>query len=195
MRKRLLLGLAVMASAATAAGIAYAVIPDSGGVIHGCYRTGPPSPGLLRVIDTDAGQTCGSGEIALNWNQTGPVGPQGPAGPAGPQGDTGASGETGATGPQGPAGIDGVSGYEVQIGSCFSVDGSGCRAFTPFCSTGKKVLGGGADLAPSFSNTYLTSSNPNISFPRWEAAFSRVTAQPSQPTILTVWALCATVSP
>jgi hypothetical protein len=51
-------------------GIASAAIPDSGGVIHGCYKT---SDGKLRVINTEAGQTCSSGETALSWNQTGPI--------------------------------------------------------------------------------------------------------------------------
>jgi hypothetical protein len=77
---------------------AWATIPDANGVIHGCYRTsGPPnSRGALRVIDIEAGQTCGSGEVALSWNQTGPQGPAGATGPAGPQGATGAEGLAGA---------------------------------------------------------------------------------------------------
>jgi len=70
-------------------GMALASIPDAGGVIHGCYlTTGPPQArGALRVIDTDAGQACVSGEIAITWNQTGPQGPEGPAGATGPAGE------------------------------------------------------------------------------------------------------------
>jgi len=60
-------------------GIAYASIPDSNGVIHGCYKN---STGMLKVIDSSS-QTCVSGETALNWNQTGPQGPQGIQGPSG----------------------------------------------------------------------------------------------------------------
>jgi len=78
------------------AGVAYA-IPDLTGVIHGCYKD---SDGKLRVIDTDAGETCGPSEIGLDWNQQGPIGPTGPQGPAGPQGP---QGPQGPTGPQGPA--------------------------------------------------------------------------------------------
>jgi len=63
-------------------GIAYASIPDSSGVIHGCYKN---STGSLKVID-DSSQTCASGETALNWNQTGPQGATGPQGPQGPSG-------------------------------------------------------------------------------------------------------------
>lgn len=60
-------------------GVAYAAIPDAGGVIHGCYlTTGPPQArGALRVIDTEAGQVCQTGEVALTWSQTGPQGAPG----------------------------------------------------------------------------------------------------------------------
>jgi hypothetical protein len=52
-------------------GVAYASIPDANGVIHGCRKN---SGGALRVIDSDAGQTCAGSETALNWSQTGPPG-------------------------------------------------------------------------------------------------------------------------
>jgi hypothetical protein len=72
--------------------IAYASIPDSSGVIHGCYQM---NVGNLRVIDT-ATDTCRPSEVPLAWSQTGPQGPQGQPGPQGPQGNQG---------PQGPSGI------------------------------------------------------------------------------------------
>jgi hypothetical protein len=78
-----------------AGGAAYATIPAANGVIHGCYSNGN---GGLRVIDADAGQTCGRHESPLTWNQ------------AGPPGAMGATGPTGATGPQGPQGADGADG-------------------------------------------------------------------------------------
>lgn len=53
-----------------AGGIAYASIPDSNGVIHGCYQK---KKGDLRVIDS-ASQSCGSKESPLTWSQTGPPG-------------------------------------------------------------------------------------------------------------------------
>src|SRR5215471_1384281 len=76
-------GLAVLA---VGGGVALATVPDSGGVIHGCYAkpSGGTPAGTLRVIDT--GQSCQANESALNWNQTGQLGPQGPAGPQGQQG-------------------------------------------------------------------------------------------------------------
>src|SRR5260370_34221814 len=70
-------------------GIAYATIPDSSGVIDGCYKTSNPGQGALIVIDSSA--TCPSGTTPLHWNQ------------AGPQGPAGAAGATGATGPAGPS--------------------------------------------------------------------------------------------
>jgi hypothetical protein len=115
--KRVMRRLAVVgALALVGAGVAYATIPDSTGVIHGCYAKN----GTLRVIDSSA--KCASGETALNWNQAGPkgatgaqgpVGPAGPAGaagPAGPQGAAGAPGADGAAGPKGDPGATGATG-------------------------------------------------------------------------------------
>ncbi len=65
---------ALVGLALGALGVAAASIPDSSGVIHGCYK---PADGKLRVIDTDAGQACATGETGLAWNQTGPQGPPG----------------------------------------------------------------------------------------------------------------------
>lgn len=89
---------------------AYASIPGSDTVIHGCYLN---RVGSLRVIDPSAGQQCLASEAAIQWNQqglpglTGPQGPQGPTGLQGPKGDTGA---TGAVGAQGATGLTGASG-------------------------------------------------------------------------------------
>lgn len=95
--------------------IAFASIPGSDGVIHGCYKK---SGGTLRVIDTTIAQCDSRAEIPIDWNQIGPEGPQGPVGPVGlqgiegPQGATGATGETGATGPTGASGLSEVyAGY------------------------------------------------------------------------------------
>lgn len=99
MKRRLirpaLVGLVIVAALLTATAIAYATIPDAGGVIHGCYKN---NQGTLRVIDTAQAQTCSNSETALDWSQTGPQGPQGAQGAQGPQGPQGAQG------PQGPSG-------------------------------------------------------------------------------------------
>ena len=75
---RLLLATTVLL--AVAAGIAYAAIPDSNGVIRGCYQA---SSGALRVIGSNptvGGGKCSAGEKALNWNQRGPTGAKGATG-------------------------------------------------------------------------------------------------------------------
>jgi glycine rich protein len=78
--------------------VVYASIPESSGVIDGCYLNTaggilPPgirrSQGTLRVVDPSKGQACDPNETALSWNQVGQQGPLGEQGPAGPQGPTG----------------------------------------------------------------------------------------------------------
>jgi hypothetical protein len=73
MRKARAIPAAAVALLALAAGVAYATIPDAQGVIHACYK----ASGNLRVIGSGS---CGSGETALDWNQSGPPGPTGPHG-------------------------------------------------------------------------------------------------------------------
>jgi hypothetical protein len=102
-RSNLLAALAgALGATALTSGIAWAAIPDSDGVIHGCYtKVG----GVLRVIDTAKGQRClTSVEVPLTWNERGLRGDRGPAGADGAQGPQGASGPAGPQGPQGPAG-------------------------------------------------------------------------------------------
>lgn len=124
-RIRLLLAATVLALSVGGLAVASASIPDSAGVIHGCYKTSNPARGALVVIDTDAGQTCPSGTSPLNWNQTGP---QGPVGPAGPQGA------------QGPAGSAGISNIHVlpAVPVC---DPAFCSTTNPImCPTGENAL-------------------------------------------------------
>ena len=80
-----LVGLAITGAMAVG-GIAYAAIPDAGGVVHACYKKSSPNQGTLRVIDTAKAQTCSTSETALNWSQTGPQGQPGQQGPPGPTG-------------------------------------------------------------------------------------------------------------
>ncbi len=97
--------VAVAAVGLVAGWIAHAAIPDSGGVIHGCYAN---KDGALRVIDAAAGQSCDAKkETEITWSQ---VGPQGIAGPPGPQGVLGAIGPAGPAGAQGEAGPQGPAG-------------------------------------------------------------------------------------
>src|SRR4029453_13732900 len=100
--------------AAVGGGAALASIPDSSGVINGCYQK---NVGNLRVIDSSAGDSCRPSEIAISWSQTGPQGPQGPQGPPGPQGPKGDTGPPGAPGPAGPAGPPGPKGDTGATGA------------------------------------------------------------------------------
>src|SRR5262249_37838350 len=88
-----------------AGGVAYASIPDSHGVVHGCYD----KKGNLRVSDTG----CAGNETPLNWNQSGP---------------SGAQGVTGATGPSGPKGDSGPSGPAGTLTSFDDLAGTSCTS-------------------------------------------------------------------
>jgi hypothetical protein len=77
--RRVRLVLFVLMIGLAAVGIAYASIPASSGVIHGCYGK---ANGQLRVIDTDASGTCTPSEQPLDWNQSGPRGATGERGPS-----------------------------------------------------------------------------------------------------------------
>jgi hypothetical protein len=93
--KRTFIALAAAALLALGAGVAYATIPDSQGVIRACYKT---NKGDIRVVDSGA---CAPGESPLSWNQTGPPGPAGAPGPQGPSGPAGPQGPAGPPGPPG----------------------------------------------------------------------------------------------
>ena len=87
-RKKLTLMVAGALGALAIGSVAFAAIPDSGGVINGCYDK---QSGKLRVTDTQTNKpkACGSDETPLSWNQQGPQGESGPQGipvPVGPQG-------------------------------------------------------------------------------------------------------------
>jgi hypothetical protein len=110
--RRLGLLILTVAAVATAAGIAYAAIPDGSGVIHGCYSN---TSGAVRVIDTAAGQKCSSAEKALDWNQ---AGQPGPAGPQGAKGDPGAPGTNGTNGTNGKDGVSVTTAAEPTGTNC-----------------------------------------------------------------------------
>jgi hypothetical protein len=87
LKKNIWIGLFSAGMGAAVFAIAHAAIPDSSGVIHGCYQN---HDGRLRVVDNPT--TCRHDETALSWSQTGPLGPQGPVGAPGPQGPQGLPG-------------------------------------------------------------------------------------------------------
>jgi hypothetical protein len=64
------LGAVVMAAAG---GIAWAAIPDSANVVHGCYKTTDATRAggaALSVIDPENGGTCRAGQSALSLDVT-----------------------------------------------------------------------------------------------------------------------------
>jgi hypothetical protein len=62
-RTRFLVALAGAGAIALIASAAWAVIPDASGTIHACYA----QDGVLRVVDSEAGQRCKKNERSLDW--------------------------------------------------------------------------------------------------------------------------------
>jgi hypothetical protein len=138
------LGAAVAVAAAS--GIAYAAIPGSDGVIHGCVN---PSGGV-RLIDPGAGGSCSAGETSLNWNLAGAKGATGTQGPPGPAGD---------------AGTAGSSGLERDVQQ-FNTDQNGDGTGEVDCSSGKRVLNGGFEPS-STQPLHAIASKPNDDGTGW----------------------------
>src|SRR3954465_2970355 len=116
MRGRDLVAGAVLgAVVASAVGVAYAAIPDGGGVVHACFQNVTSANKPVKLLDTAKTATCPSGWKAVSWNQTGQRGLPGQAGtngtsiivrtrlsastnvPSGPDGGSAAMPLTGAT--------------------------------------------------------------------------------------------------
>jgi hypothetical protein len=116
-RRSLRLLLLAGAALVTTAGVAFATIPGSTGVINGCYEK---RLGILRVIDTEAGKTCTQYETPISWNEKGvkgDAGPQGIQGIPGPKGDKGDPGNDGVNGTNGVDGTDGAPGADGRDGA------------------------------------------------------------------------------
>ena len=139
------------------AGVAWAAIPGSSGVINGCYEK---RPGILRVIDVEAGRACLSIETPISWSQRGPQGERGLQGERGAQGEQGLQGEQGIQGTQGlqgergPQGLTGATGPPGGLSGTTTVtqvfnseDDKGGYANEIFarvsCPAGKTATGGG----------------------------------------------------
>ena len=140
--------------ASLTAGVSYASIPDSGGVIHGCYKpSNKATP--LKVIDTARTSKCPNGYDSIVWNQTGPQGP------VGPQGQTGATGATGQQGPPGPAATcAGIPHVGIDLSGC-DLEGAnlGNVNLTNANLAGADLSDGGTLDSSNLSGVDLSNSN------------------------------------
>jgi hypothetical protein len=169
--KRYLLIAAVVAIG-VGAGVAYAAVPDSNGVIHACYFVSTPrSPGQngeLRIIDPSKGGRCRSSEDALSWNKTGVRGPSGPSGPLGPKGDTGSTGAPGPSGVNSPLVFGPYTNpSDADSGICADNNTSGNPGWATDTLSYTYVISpqsdGSFDVTKMFKGTFVTtgSSSPN----------------------------------
>src|ERR1041385_9129186 len=153
-RRRIGILVAVGGAVALAAGAASALIPDSSGVIHGCYND---TNGNLRVVNGPS--DCRNHETAIQWNQTGATGAAGPTGPTGPIGPTGPAGPTGPTGPQGASGVANL--HVVSQNVSFP---SGTANREVDCPSGEHATGGGFLMN---TGDVPFQSSPNLSATGW----------------------------
>jgi hypothetical protein len=161
-------------------GIAFATIPDSSGVVHGCYSK---TSGALRVIDTGKSQKCAISELAVSWNQTGPKGAAGPVGPTGPAGNVGPKGSTGAQGPQGTYGNANLT----LVQTTTYITAYSTQAFA-YCPGGKRIVSGGYVFPHNYSFR-IPIDRPALTLDGWEVWI--YVDNPGSDAHLEVWALCA----
>ncbi|HEY7946539.1 MAG TPA: tail fiber protein [Acidimicrobiales bacterium] len=105
--------VAVAFGALVATGVSWASIPDSGGTIHGCYKTSGTAH-ALKIIDDAKTAACPKGSTALNWDQAPPgIGTGTGTATSGSAGDTCVEGRiylyAGNTFPPGEAAANGQS--------------------------------------------------------------------------------------
>jgi hypothetical protein len=101
-------------------------------------------------------------------------------GPPGPKGDTG------DTGPQGDLGPPGVSGYQI-ITNVIPIPTNSVNQFDAWCPSGKKVLGGGVNVAGN-SEAAVFGTTPNGDS-GWRGEVYNI----NRPATMTVLAICAFV--
>jgi hypothetical protein len=168
-------GAVVAASAAAA----YATIPDSGGVIHGCYAK---SGGTIRVIDASV-TGCKSTETSLDWNQQGQPGLPGPPGPQGAQG------EPGPPGPKGDPGEPGVVNLTVRTSDPETLTVGTTRELQVNCDAGQHATGGGFDFERfGDPNVRLLASEPLLDDVGWSVVLQN---NSDQTRLAKAFAICA----
>ena len=152
MRRRGVVALASAAALLAIAGVAYATIPDGGGVYTACRLNGV---GTIRLIDPSGPGSsllshCTGLETQIQWNEKGQ------------------KGDTGATGPAGPAGANGVSPTVAQLspgdthcpaGGAAITDANGSTAYV--CNGQDGQPGQSGTNGKDFSGTF---TSPNGQF-------------------------------
>jgi hypothetical protein len=185
--RRLIITAAIAVAVAISGGaIAYASIPDSSGVIHGCYTV---SGGALRVIDTAKGQTCATGQHSLNWNQKGPRGPAGPPGPAGVSGYGVARCTVAQDGTTGNYFVASSSGGTCSVTGAVHIVGHALLV----CPTGDKAFSGSSTSAAANGVLVAMDAMPNADGTGYQyVVFSDVSSTDSFSTDIAV--TCANAS-
>jgi hypothetical protein len=56
---------------ALAVGVSYAAIPSANGTISACVK---PNGEIQKLVDAEAGETCGGNKHLVSWNEQGPPG-------------------------------------------------------------------------------------------------------------------------
>jgi hypothetical protein len=144
---RKLIALAALAVAVAAvSGLGYAAIPGADGVISACRD----SRGVLKVIDAEAGETCGPNQQQLTWNQ------QGPQGPAG------------------PPGASGVSGWQYVVSPGRDIPPGSAGGWNVDCPVGKKALGGGVSQSFADAAFRVAETTPSGSYGNGTGWYARV---------------------
>jgi hypothetical protein len=127
--------------------------------------------------------------------------------PKGPKGAKGARGPKGKNGAQGPAGAPGASGYEIvtqTFPEVFVVNSGGQRGLsevkTVTCPSGKRVLGGGADLGTNETQNgqqrqvLVSLGGPNGNGTGWSVQLFNNSTSIDTSIDLRVYAICANVA-
>jgi hypothetical protein len=126
--------MAFVAMVLAAGGFAFAAIPDSKGVIHGCYQK---KKGTLRVVSSES-KCKKKREKAISWNQKG------------------ATGGPGIQGAQGVAGKNAATSITIRTFLAnFAGNGTLGEAGAT-CNAGEKLIGGGGG--------WVDNANPATSY-------------------------------
>ena len=166
--------LALIAMLVASTSLVWSPAARAGSTVQACYQK---DSGQLRI--SSSGQ-CKSSEVPLNW------------GLQGPKGDKGEKGE------MGPPGLPGLRGLErVDFSSSADAGALEKKAFAQ-CSTGKKVISGGAKIFIAGDATLpvmLKASFPSDTLDGW-AATAAATPTDGTNTVkwfVTAFAICAGV--